>query len=645
MSNKKHKKKHVEPEQPDLSHHAHAHDDDLVVVPVGQNKKMFFFIMFLMVFVLIIFTVGPYFQQVAGGVFGGGGGAPVGMSWVHPQTGETIEVGYRDFMNEKRALQRMAYIGLFRTRDPNNRNNNVTDEDTAIWLLYEQLAKDAGVEVTEAEVTEYLSAAFQGQQALYQQAARNMAVTPRQIKDEARRFMRASRYQDMLRRGYAIADPAEVTRLWNEQNEVYGFEYVQLDAADYVDEAKSRKVSNEELLEWLHAKPDFEQKKYHTEDKKVVEAAWITLDADFDQAALLAAHPLPEDWNAEEQARSYYNQFSNVRFQKEASDEEPAEDAGEDAEPADERLYEDFETVKEQCLAEAPIYRALSDWLASVQTRIDAGETVDLGDAAVEIGAKFELPETPLGNDELETRAGWGGKYTLGQLSFARAGTFVGRVVVEEDAFVVLRVARIEPGSEPPIAEIRDDLFNDWAKEEAANVAVAKLEALRDSFGDRPGADESADEEETEGPELPPEPEEFLPTTTSETFRSVCEAAGFEVVTRPYLARHELPDDDFDNASAADMFIRVTAPLFELEPGQVPEAQKNFQGTHAFLVRFVDQKPKDITEMKPENLLMLRREVITDSMELFADECLTATSDYIKERYALQLASWEEEAL
>jgi len=66
--------------------------------------------------------------------------------------------------------------------------------------------------------------------------------------------------------------------------------------------------------------------------------------------------------------------------------------------------------------------------------------------------------------------------------------------------------------------------------------------------------------------------------------------------------RFELPEGDFTDAKPGDLFIRVTAVLFELEDGQVSAAEKDVQGAHAFLVRYAGTRTADMSKLDPRQL-------------------------------------------
>ena len=429
------------------------HDDDLIVVPKGQSRAQFFFILFLLIFLTLVFTVGGYFQAVAGNMFGGGGQQAVVLRWTNPETRTTHEVVATDFADTRRALAMLQNFGMFRAPGKpapvDNRGAEVDPEDTAAFLIYEKLATEAGYLATEEEARTRLAAVFQTGDILASWA-RSYRQTPKQIEDALRRVIAVEKYQATLRTALAVAAPERVLEMWGEQHTEYAFQYVGLEAEQFVEEAKAELPPDEELTEWFHALPEFRQRKYYTEDTLDVEVAYLPLPAPegFDGSALLNDYPLPEEWDAETEARNYYNEVTHIRFRgegakpseddgpeddgpeedgsaddgsggtdgdgesgdggstgeeasggEEADDTEPAaedgsaeEGADDESEDADEEepeeveevWYHPFEDVQAVAEAEAPLRAALRAWSRDFQSRTEAAEEGQAPDLATE---------------------------------------------------------------------------------------------------------------------------------------------------------------------------------------------------------------------------------------------------------------------
>src|SRR5688572_20417471 len=140
--------------EPEVTAHTGAHADDLIVVPKGQSRFQFFVILGLFIFILVIFTVGPFFQTVVGGMFSGAGPDTTYCSWVDPENGKKSEVDYPHFMRKKQALDALRQLNFYYSvalRDRTGREE-VTDAETAMWLILDQRAKEHGIEITTADL-------------------------------------------------------------------------------------------------------------------------------------------------------------------------------------------------------------------------------------------------------------------------------------------------------------------------------------------------------------------------------------------------------------------------------------------------------------------------------------------------------------
>ena len=88
---------------------------------------------------------------------------------------------------------------------------------------------------------------------------------------------------------------------WNEAHQQYRFDYLDLAAADFAEQARAALPDAEGLLAWYHEQSIFLQRKHYTEQKYSVQVAWIPLDEEtaFDGGALLEKYPAPEGTDAE----------------------------------------------------------------------------------------------------------------------------------------------------------------------------------------------------------------------------------------------------------------------------------------------------------------------------------------------------------
>lgn len=627
------------------THAADDHHDDLIIVPKGRSKRQFLFTLGLTIFVLIIFTVGSEFQNTAGGMFGGGGRNPVYLSWTDPITKEKKEVRREPFDVRYGTLRDFSAIGLFGTLHPPReddaaRRPQVQPEDAALFLILEDIADTYDIQIADRDFQQFLRSAFGNRDGVVSRA-RQLRMTPAAFLTELRRFLRCDSVLRLMQAGTSIApDPALVEEAWEENHPQFRFEVVGVGAEEFLEAATAEAPEGDELVEWFRARPQWEQEKHYTEAKFKPVVAWFPVESGWDATALLEEYPPVEGVDPEGQAENYHRIYSNTRFKLEPDEdngegdgdgdgegEEASEDDPDDPAP----LYEDYEAVADICRVEAPINAALTNWLSDLRARQgdpEAAEPVDFAAEAEALGLTVTTPETALTKAEIEEAEGWGGK-NIAMRFFPRmtAETFVSTPVVEEDAMMVVWVAEVEPRQEPPFEEIRAAVAEDWAKQRSKELAVERLEALRDTLGDRPAEE---DEQTT-----------WYPTATSEEFAAAAATLDLEVRTRPFLERGESADDE-DFADFDNFLSMMGRPLYELEPGQVAPAQADLQGENVFLVRLAEKRTRPFEEMTAKAFFGgLQNQALSKQMQAFRSEVLRLDSDWFKTTFAVELDHWD----
>ena len=698
------------------SHDSSAHDDDLIIVPKGRSKWQFYGTIGLLLFVLLIFTVGGSFQDVAGGAFGGEDTNPVHLSWTDPTTEIRHEVRYDVFQRRFTGLDTLHSVGAYQPRHvpEGKRRPRVSPEDAGLVLVLDQMAIDAGIEVSDGEFVQFLVNSFQTGDNV-QAFARQRRMTVPAFEALLRDHLRVAKLMSFLAMGAtAGADADDVEVLWNEQHPQYAFQYTEVEGAKYLDQARAALPADEDLLEWFHAKPLFQQQVHFTEESFSGMVAYASLDTPFDATTLLERFPAPEGLDPEVQARSYYNRFNNVRFKNEVPiedaaapdegepaplDEAPEEDGSEDFpapapqddegaaevaedtqetedaiqedvavdsgeelaadEPIEVPLYKPFEEVSEQCLREAPLHAALTAWFGDLRMRMSAAPEdapLDFAAEAEAAGLTVVRIDEPLTRAQLEEQEGWGGKFLSNQFTYALEGDLLSSVILEEGAIIAGQLTSKVARQEPPIAQIREAVGEEWAQERAVNLAVETLEGLRDGLGERPTteedstddtADNTADDavdSTADATALDDEPSPWLPNSDEAAFNALLTDGGFEMVNRPWLEQFEVPGDDYDAMTAADKTIRVNPDWFELEAGQVPAAVANAENTHAILVRYSGKRDRPIDEMKAADLLSLRQQVAGQNASLLGDSLFRFNSEWFIDRFKVDFDPWNRAA-
>jgi hypothetical protein len=684
MSKRDKKQKHNAPQEQTPVEAVHAHDgeESFVVQPPGQSKLRFILIMGLLVFVLLIFTVGSEVEGVLGGSAGQSGGGTY-MSWEDPQSGKHT-LSATEFQTRLQSLNMLAQYNLYFPpgTDPNTgRRGRVDEEQTAMWIIDDQRARNLGIAETKDGMRARINAAF-GSLEQYENIMKTQrGVSALRIEKALASLIRVEQMRNLVATSLQVADADRVQELWDAAHLEYRFDYVEIPIEELEDKAMEGLPEDEALLAWYHELPDFQQKSYYTKDAFRVASAWIPFEGEFDGAKLSAAFPRPEGEDATQRARNYYNQFSNVRFRfpqpeeetesegdggqggdgevqdppvdeegagatEETAAEESTDDAVTDDTTTDDtttddttadqgtpvfpKFYYDFEEVEADCVRESELHGALEDWLTDMQRRSDLGEDIDLAAEAALYGVTVQSGAEFIDSEAMTEEPGWGSAFVAGQISLAATKSLIGRVIIDEDAMVVAQFLEKQAGAEPALAEMKEDVSKAWATEQAGELAVTLLSDLRDSFG-----------EKVEGTP-------YMPSIDADNFKSKSAGTGYEVVERPFLEATALPGNvSFNEATPGDQYIRIARDLAGLEEGQVAEPAKNIQGTHAYLVRAAGERIAPITSMTPQQLEQLRGQAVNESMQKLQSMYFDANSEDVKTRYDIKLQPWtaaEEEA-
>ena len=268
------------------------------------------------------------------------------------------------------------------------------------------------------------------------------------------------------------------------------------------------------------------------------------------------------------------------------------------------KFFYDYEEVKEQAMAEAAIWDAMTAFLEDVRTRMQVPDAqVDWAAEASALGLELTKMEQAVERSKIAEMEGWGGSGIANQLSFSQVDAFVPRVWVEEGGLVIARLLEKTEPERKPWEEIKEEVLTHWARGHAMELAVDSLRGVLEFCAER------ATDEQGE----PLSDEEWTPEVTAEDLRESAGAANFTLVERPLRTRMEWPGDDPNLATPADRFIRGQPDLFELEPGQVAYPRKDFTGNLAYLVR-LDQtaEPDPKKKLKAQELLTLRQSSQTE---------------------------------
>jgi len=598
MSNQQ---KHAEPHGTAPLAEQHQHDDDLIVVPKGRSRLVFFLTMGLMVFVLLIFTVG---QELVQTLSGQGGGPSTYLTWRTPGGG-VKELSDTDYVLEKRALTDLLTLISGQRQTP-------SDEQTAYWIVIDDIAKDAGVEITDEELSEWIVSRFGGAQnyLTYMQGQNKQ-----QFESVLRRQMRFERYRAMIMASVMQFDPATVEKRWKGQHQEYRFEYVQLPVADVAETARAELPGDEDLRIWFEGFDAVKKQAYQLPAAVKAEVAILQLDEGFDASKLLEKHPGPVVEDPVEHARDYYQGFSYIRFKRENPDLSGGVTI--------EKLYLPFEEVEEQALAEAPVYDAMTAWNNSLLARIEAGEEVDLAAEAAELGLAYEAFDEPLTIEEWTAlERSWSDRTVSNALVLASPG-FHAAPIVGSKAMLVARVTGKLAERQPGFAEVRARVADDWVADRSQTLATERLDALRDELGTRPA----------EG-----DPTPFRPEATSEKFNEVCSAAGYAVQVREWRERTLVPPQK--TPDPIDLFLTANSALFSMRVDTVPEPGLDRARENAFLARVDGVRDPENAKITPKDVTTLTQALDREKAQGFETRTFISQA-YMREHYDMWLRSWE----
>lgn len=616
---------------PSREHGKSAFDipDEIFHAPKEKNRLRFALMIVLVVILLIIFLVPDSIQNM----FGRSQGNATIVTWQHPTEGE-IELSSLEYYNKKRALD--AALGIdyaLKVFTFGIAGQTLSDQDAMRLIILERLARDAGVQITQADLREHLQElvqrSFQGSRELYLgYVARVGGVTL--VEENLRSLLRARRYLDLLGYVAQIPDPDAIEKLWAEEHVEFAFDYVELETSTLAEEARGALPGDEELTAWYDALPEAERGAYMSPEQRRGEVAFYLVGASAPEG-LLAAFPRPETESADDEAQNYYNRFYFVRFkrppQEEPSDggdeseageaesgEEGAQSGGEDEELPQ---YLPFDEVRDACLAEAPVYFALERWLRDLQTRKSGGESIDLAAEAARHGLGLRVNDAPLGLAELGTfLEDLGGTPVATMVFSTQPGEFAFNVQVQPGALSVVRVLeRTEPKARP-FAEVRDQVVEAWVLERARKLAEERLAALREGLPllaeSEDGAEDAEDAQTTEdaqandetaqaGGEDAGDAEDAKGRRSADeaSFRAAAEAAGFSVLRRDWLDRSGAPTEDPQLDAPAHLFLQSHREYYELAENEVPPPAVDMAAKRVYLVRLAGRRDIPIARMTP----------------------------------------------
>ena len=627
-----------EVEHAEPSHKDFLEAEDLLKTPKGRNPLVYAGLILMLVFLLLVFILPP-------SAFDGRRANPVEMRWTHPERGPQ-EIRSTDFYASAQGFSRL--MSMFGQR------SNLEQSELARFLISDQLAQDNGITFSDDELKIELgniARAMGGSRALEARLARFPGGV-RGFQESLRSFHRINRYESLLGKLLSVPDGAKLREQWTEQYREWAFDWVYAAAEDFVEAARAEDPDDATLEAWFLERPEFEQNQLKTPERYVAQVIGLELEGDDPERgqALLAAYPLPEDWDDEARGMEYHTRYQFTRFRKEYPEGEAPTDPGE--------LYQTFEEVRDACIAEAKWLHALEALRAELFEKQEAGEAIDLAAEAERTGLALLDDGEPRGVDAWRDLEGLGGQFTSAQMyALQEPGDLARQAVPTEDALLFVRLVEKLPSELPPFAEIRDQVFEDWVEERSAELATASLQGLRDKLaaGDEAAAGDTApsgeqqpsEDETTEGTDdedgETASASDGIPTASEDAFRAAAEAAGFDVRRRDWLERSAQEKDDPDWDDPGHTFLRTRYDLYQMEEDQLSEVLDALDGSGAYLVRVVGSRAIPLERMTPKQYQSLvDSTAMRQSFDYLQSSPLSV--DVLRDEYGLWLRSEEEAA-
>jgi hypothetical protein len=233
------------------------------------------------------------------------------MNWTGSD-GVAHSVDRNDFIIKKQNMSKA--MGLL-TRGQSTKDHD--DPATAKHLLADALAKEAGVAVTDGEMSRIILEVF-GTEDSYRRRLAEYRTSPKEFEETLRSILRVRRYEMLLMEGFALPAPADVERKWKEAHQEYSVETVELSTETFLAESEAACPAGEELKAWFDSLPAAEQSTFRRpiEAKTGAEFVWFSIDPFTKSERLLAKYPRPESEDSDEVARTWYEANKDLLYVK-----------------------------------------------------------------------------------------------------------------------------------------------------------------------------------------------------------------------------------------------------------------------------------------------------------------------------------------
>jgi hypothetical protein len=553
-------------------------EDEIIHVPEGKNRTRWIMLILLLILTLTTFTVGDQLVNAVSGERR----SDTYMTWKHPEDG-IQKVSPEEYGTLMRSINMVYGMLGSELRDEQVR------EVTTGTIIFSALGERAGIGFTDAELGNFILNRF-GNKANYDAILKGYRMQVKEFESTLRRILIAERYKTLLANTFDTPDPAEIEKSWKTQHVEHAFDYIELPVANVLGEAKTIPLSDEELQLYFDGLPQPRKDSFRTAEKISADVVGIPYDMGLNPELLFAKYPKAVDPAVlEAKGRQFYDNFRFSRYRKDRldTDKPPTGEAD---------LVKAFDDVKAQAIHDGAIYESLLAWIKDMQSRLLAGEKVDMDQESQVLGLGFRRV------DPVIDQASWNAIQNHEFISYytpsslfnggpdVAAGKLYSAPILDEKAFTVVKVLAKEEPALPPFDQLRDKLKEEVWNSKAKDLAKSKLEALRDQFGTRPTP--------VEGQPAP----SFFPQAEEPRFYEVARGASLEAKLRDYKERFPTGTE---TPAPVDTFLRSQPAAYTEAAGTVLPAAVDFEGKSGYLVRVRGSRDPDVVRMKPADVAML----------------------------------------
>lgn len=588
----------------------HEHDDDVIIAPKGSRKARFVMTFLLVITLLTTFSVS---SQVIDVFTGKGGRGSSFITW-KDLNGDSQSMSESEFMTVRQNLAKVYQIVMGR----NERDKD--DDEAAFFVVQANVAEDSGIHITAKELGKFILDRF-GSGANYRELLSRFRISTKEFEDTLRKLLAIQRYQGLMMAGLTTPDMTEVEKLWKQRHQEYAFEFIELPVESFRADATALVPNDEDLKAWFDAFPDAKKDTYKRGTAAAAELAVYPLDGSVSTDKLFARYPRPEGEDLDAAAKEYYDGNSFQRFRN--------HNLPQDRQPTPQDFFLPFENPDVQAAAkrEAPIYRSLGTWQSDMSRRADEGQTINMAEEAAQLGLLYRQESKPLTLEEWQKiDAPWMSRNVADWITGAAdAGKFPVTVSVDEKALVVGRVTAKEEPRTPEFSELREKVREEWITNKMGELALARLESVRDKLGTRP---DSSD----------PAAATFAPEADHDKFAQAAADLGLQVQVFDFMERAKNP-----GKTPAESYLRMASPLYVTKENTVPKAELARDGKNAYLVRIAGLRDADLAKMTPAEMNAFAQQSEQEAIRAFRGRTFTSR-EFMREQYDLHLKSWDKES-